>query len=164
VAAVCVRIGRSVVIAAFGQPAFNFFMHAMLAGLVLVWFGVVPVWTVILVPLVLIPLVLLTLGIGFILALANAALRDVGAAVSLVMTFAMFISPVLYPPPLWWPAVLINYLNPVSPFIIAMRDLATRGSLSQPDGLLMASLFGLLMFLVGWRFFHFAIERAVERV
>jgi lipopolysaccharide transport system permease protein len=76
----------------------------------------------------------------------------------------MFLTPVIYPPPTQWPKVLINYLNPVSPFIIATRDLTTKGTLSQPDGLFYASAAGLLVFLVAWRIFHLAMSRIAERV
>jgi lipopolysaccharide transport system permease protein len=116
------------------------------------------------VPFILIPLALMTIGFGFVLSLANGVFRDIGNSLTLVMTFAMFLTPVVYPPPTQWPKVLINYLNPVSPFIIATRDLTTRGALSQPDGLLWASVIGLVVFLVGWRIFHLAMSRIVERV
>jgi ABC-type polysaccharide/polyol phosphate export permease len=57
-----------------------------------------------------------------------------------------------------------NYLNPASPFIIATRDLTTKGTLTQPDGLLWVSLAGLLIFLICWRIFHLAMTRIAERV
>ena len=90
--------------------------------------------------------------------------RDIGNSLTMLLTFAMFLTPVIYPPPTQWPKVLINYLNPVSPFIIATRDLTTKGTLSQPDGLFYASVAGLLVFLVAWRIFHLSMSRIAERV
>ena len=155
---------ETLVFAAFGQSLFDFLIRIILILVVFAWFRVVPTWTVILVPFVLIPFVLMTVGLGFFLALANGVFRDIGNALTLIMTFAMFLTPVVYPPPTQWPKVLINYVNPVSPFIIATRDLTTRGTLSQPDGLLLACAISLLIFLVGWRVFYLAMPRVAERV
>lgn len=155
---------ETLVLAAFGESIFNFLIRIVLIAGVFAWFGIVPAWTVIFVPFVLIPLVLMTVGFGFILSIANGVFRDIGSSLGLVLTFAMFLTPVIYPPPTEWPKVLINYLNPVSPFIIATRDLTTKGTLSQPDGLLWVSVFSLLVFLVAWRIFHLAMSRIAERV
>jgi len=155
---------EALVLAAFGESIFNFLIRIVLIAGVFAWFGIVPVWTVIFVPFVLIPLALMTVGLGFILSIANGVFRDIGNSLGLVLTFAMFLTPVIYPPPTQWPKVLINYLNPVSPFIIATRDLTTKGTLSQPDGLFYASVAGLLVFLVAWRIFHLAMSRIAERV
>ena len=155
---------ESLVLAAFGQSIFDFLIRLVLVATVFIWFQVVPAWTVILVPFVLIPLGLMTIGLGFVLALANGVFRDIGNALTLVMTLAMFLTPVVYPPPTAWPKVLINYVNPVSPFIIAARDLTTKGSLSQPGGLLLGCVAGFLAFLIGWRIFHVAMARIAERV
>ncbi len=130
---------ETLVLAAFGESIFNFLIRIVLIGVVFVWFGVVPVWTIIFVPFVLIPLALMTVGFGFMLSIANGVFRDIGNSLTLVLTFAMFLTPVIYPPPTQWPKLLINYLNPISPFIIATRDLTTIGTLSQPDGLFYAS-------------------------
>jgi lipopolysaccharide transport system permease protein len=155
---------ETLVLAAFGESIFNFLIRIVLIGVVFAWYGVVPAWTIIFVPFVLIPLALMTAGFGFILSIANGVFRDIGNSLTLVLTFAMFLTPVIYPPPTQWPKVLINYLNPVSPFIIATRDLTTKGTLSQPDGLFYASIAGLVVFLAAWRIFHLAMSRIAERV
>ncbi len=155
---------ETLVLAAFGESIFNFMIRIVLIGVVFAWFGVVPAWTIILVPFVLIPLALMTVGFGFILSIANGVFRDIGNSLTLVLTFAMFLTPVIYPPPTQWPKVLINYLNPVSPFIIATRDLTTKGTLSQPDGLFYVSVASLVVFLVAWRIFHLAMSRIAERI
>jgi lipopolysaccharide transport system permease protein len=135
------------VLAAFGESVFNFLIRIVLIGVVFAWFRVVPAWTIIFVPFVLIPLALITVGLGFILSLANGVFRDIGNSLTLALTFAMFLTPVVYPPPTQWP-----------------KDLTTKGTLSQPDGLLWVSVISLLVFLVAWRIFHLAMSRVAERV
>jgi lipopolysaccharide transport system permease protein len=155
---------ESLVLAAFGQSAFDFLIRGILIVAVLAWFQVVPKWTAVLAPFLLVPLALLTIGLGFIFALANGVFRDIGNALAPTLAFAMFLSPIVYPPPTVWPHVLVNYANPVSPFIIATHDLLARGTLTQPGALALASVCGLLVFLAGWRTFHLAMPRVIERL
>jgi lipopolysaccharide transport system permease protein len=90
--------------------------------------------------------------------------RDISSSLPLALTFLMFLAPVVYPPPTQGAKVLINYLNPASPFIIAVRDLTTVGTLSQPYALLGATVASVAIFLAGWRVFHLAMSRVAERV
>ena len=155
---------ETLVIAAFCESVFNFLIRIVLIAAVFVWFKVVPARTVVLVPLILVPLALITVGFGFILALANGVFRDIGNSLTILLTFAMFLTPVVYPPPTHGAKVLINYLNPVSPFITATRDLVIRGQLSQPVLLVVMSFISLLVFLISWRIFHLAMPRIAERI
>lgn len=54
-------------------------------------------WTVLLAPVVLLPFVVLTLGLAWILASLGVFIRDVGQTINLVVTVALFLSPVFYP-------------------------------------------------------------------
>ncbi len=155
---------ETLVIAAFCEAMLDFMIRAVVIAAAFAIFKVTPVRTIVLVPLMLAPLGLMTIGIGFVLALANAVFRDVGNSLTVLLTFAMFLTPVVYPPPQQGAKVLINYLNPVSPFIIAARDLAVKGTLSRPASLLWASVFGILVLFACWRVFHLAMVRIAERV
>lgn len=155
---------ESLVIAAFCEAAFNFLIRIVVIAAAFAWFKVVPAWTVLVVPLILIPFAVMIIGFGFILALANGVFRDIGNSLTMLLAFAMFLTPVVYPPPSQGAKVLINYLNPVSPFVIATRDLTIQGRLSQPAALLWASVFGVLVCLICWRIFHLAMSRIAERV
>jgi len=155
---------EALLIAAFGESILNFLIRLVLVVIVFSWLCVVPAWTVVWVPFILIFLSLLSVGLGFFLSIANAVFRDIGTSLTLVLTFAMFLCPVVYPAPTQWPKVLINYLNPVSPYVIAVQDLVSKGHLSQPIPLIGACIFSVVVFLLGWRFFHLAISRIAERL
>ena len=45
----------------------------------------------------------------------------------------MFLTPVLYPPPVRWPFYLINLCNPLSPLLAASQDLIAEGFLTKPE-------------------------------
>ncbi len=155
---------ETLVFAAFGQSLVEFGIRVVLICLGFLIWQVTPHWTIILVPVVLLPLCLLTVGVGFITALANGVMRDVGQIVTALLMFGMFLAPVVYPPATAGPGKLLTWLNPVSPFLIATQDLATRGVLSHPVELAVSSAVGVLAFLLGWRVFHLTEPRIAERV
>ena len=151
---------ESLVIAAIGQPIFDFLVRLIPIFGVIAWYSFTMSWSVLLLPLILCPIILLALGFGFVLSVANLAIKDIGNALGTTLTIAMFLTPVLYPPPIRWPFTLINVVNPLSPLLAATQDLIAVGELASPNSFIIATLFSLLVILVGWRIFHVAILRA----
>ena len=154
---------EALIFGAIGQPLFDFLVRLIPIIIVFIWQGVVPAWQASFLPFVLIPILLLALGFGFVLAVANLLLRDIGNALGIVLAFGMFLAPIVYPPPVDWPYVLVNVLNPFSPLLIATQDLISTGQLSRPGAFALAWLFSLIVFLLGWRLFRTAIKRIAER-
>lgn len=155
---------ETLVLAAFGQSAFEFLIRAALVAAAFVLFRVVPTWTIILVPLAVIPLCLFTLALGFLFALVNGVLRDAGQVVTFLLTFWMFLTPVVYPAPAHGAKMLMTLLNPVTPFVVAAQDLASRGYLTQPGAYAIGCVVSVLLFLFSWRMFHLTEPRIAERV
>jgi lipopolysaccharide transport system permease protein len=151
---------EAVVIAAVGQPIFDFFVRLVPVIVVFIWYGFTPSWSVFFLPLALCPVIFLALGLGFVLSIANLAMRDIGNVLGTALTIGMFLTPVLYPPPVRWPFTLINILNPLSPLLTATQDLIATGSLTRPETFVGACMFALIVFLVGWRAFRITILRA----
>jgi lipopolysaccharide transport system permease protein len=151
---------EAVVIAAVGQPIFDFLVRIVPVFAVFVWYGFTPSWGFIVVPLVLIFVILLAVGLGLILSITNLAIRDTGNALGTALMIGMFLTPVLYPPPVRWPFTLINFVNPLSPLLTATQDLFAFGLITAPDLFAAACLFAVLIFLAGWRAFRVTILRA----
>lgn len=151
---------ESLVIAAIGQPIFDFLVRLIPVCAVFVWYGVSPSWSIMFLPLVLGPIIFLAVGFGFTLSIANLALKDTGNALGTALTIGMFLTPVLYPPPVRWPFTLINAVNPLSPLLSATQDLVAFGSITRPIPFAAAYLVAILVFLVGWRTFRVTILRA----
>jgi lipopolysaccharide transport system permease protein len=148
------------VIAAVGQPIFDFLVRLVPLIVVFAWYGFRPSWSAIILPVTLVPVIFLALGLGFVLSIANLAIKDIGNALGTALTIGMFLTPVLYPPPVRWPFTLINYLNPLSPLLTATQDLIATGSLTKPETFVGACMIALIVFLVGWRAFRVTILRA----
>ena len=153
------------VFSAVGQTIFEFLIRIPLLIIIFVWVGFTPKLAILLVPFVLLPLLFFVIGLGFFLALLNAAARDIGSALGIIMNLGMFVTPVIYPPPTSWPfSFLINTLNPVSSFVTAARDAAVEGSLTDPVNYIMSAILSALFFFIGWRLFHLTEPKIAERV
>lgn len=153
------------VFSAVGQTIFEFSIRIPLLMIVFVWVGFMPKITILMIPLILLPLLFLVVGVGFFLALLNAVTRDIGNALGIIMYLGFFITPIIYPPPTSWPmSFLINYVNPISSFVTASRDLLIKGSITNPTIYLSSVILSFLIFLVGWRIFHLTEPKIAERI
>jgi homopolymeric O-antigen transport system permease protein len=86
------------------------------------WFGVVPTWSVLVLPLFLLLTMLTALSVGFWLSVINVRYRDVGQAIPFLVQLWMFVSPVAYPvsvvPEKWR---FLYSLNPMTGVIEGFR-------------------------------------------
>jgi lipopolysaccharide transport system permease protein len=150
---------EALVIAALGQPIFDFLVRLVPVFTVFVWYGITPSWTIVFIPFVLLAILLLALGLGFVLSITNLVIRDTGNALGTLLTLGMFLTPVLYPAPVRWPYYLVNVLNPLSPLLTASQDLIAQGFLNSPAMLASGWVFSFILALVGWRAFRITIPR-----
>ena len=155
---------EALVLSSLGEAIVETLVRLALTAFVFAIYKVVPAWTAILFPLSLIPLLLFTLGLGFMLSLLNAVLRDVANIVSLSTTFLLFITPVLYPEPKAAFFKVFTVFNPLAALVTGPRDLVIKGYLTRPVSYLFYSGLSLIVFTVSWRLFHLAEIRIAERV
>ncbi|MBF0231819.1 MAG: ABC transporter permease [Desulfamplus sp.] len=154
----------SLVIASFGQALVEFAVRLILLVILFIVFHIYPRWGILLFPLSLIPIVILTVGLGFFLSLLTGIFRDTVHVVSLITTFLLFITPVLYPSPNTGMFVVLNTWNPVSHLIMGCRDILLSGTLSNKIGFMWSSIFSIFVFFLFWRVFHIAETRIAERI
>jgi ABC-type polysaccharide/polyol phosphate export permease len=115
-------------------------------------------------PVLLVLLVFLTAGFGMLLACANLFFRDVKYIVEVVLTFAIFFTPVFYDAHMfqeWTPLLL---LNPVGSILEDINSIVIR---QQPPGLFSLAYstgWALLVFLGGWTVFNKATPAFAENV
>jgi len=154
---------EALVIASIGQGCVDFLIRLIPVFAVFLWHGFIPSWKAVAIPIVLLFVILMAIGMGFFLAIINLVLRDVGNALGMLLTFGMFLSPILYAPPIREPFVLINYANPFSPLLIATQDLLMGADLKQPILFLFIGFLSIILFFVGWFIFHVVMPRVTER-
>lgn len=117
-------------------------------------------WTVLLLPVLLIFLAAFGLGVGLILAIFNARLRDVNYIVTVVLNLAFYTAPIIYPISLVrdrYPAhpwLKLYEYNPITVFVESFRDILW--DLQAPSLFRMLYMivvsFGVL--IIGWLFFQ----------
>ena len=112
----------------------------------------------------LIPLFLITLGFGFILALLNGIMRDIGNILSSLMTFLMFLTPVLYARPEIGFLARITRFNPFYYLVSAPRELVLKGTITETRGFIGSVIVSVVVFLVFTVIFHLTETRVAERI
>lgn len=153
----------SLVIAALAQSVFEFLVRLGLLVIVFAIYRIAPSWATIFLPLALIPLILLTLGLGFFFALLNVLMKDMGNIVTLITTFLLFLTPVLYPALSSGFFAILSIYNPLNALVTGARDLIIFGYIKEPFQFLLASLISLVIFLISWKIFYLAESRMAER-
>ena len=153
----------TIVISSIIPSIIDFFIRFVPIIVVCVWFGFIPSNSVLLVPFIVILVVMMALGLGLVLSCVNLVISDFGNAVSVFLTFGLFMSPILYPPPTSGLFIYVNTFNPFSPLLIATQDLIAGVAIDNQLSLLIMSLLSFGLFIIGWRFFHVAIPKIIER-
>jgi lipopolysaccharide transport system permease protein len=155
---------EALILAKLGEVGFNFGIKMILICALFVLFRVPVSWSVILAPVALIHLILLGTFFGILLAPLGILYKDVSKGLTMLMGLWLFITPVVFPVPQEGAFATIVNLNPVTPFLVTTRELATTGILTQQTGFWIASLFTLVGLVVTWIGFRIALPFAIERV
>jgi lipopolysaccharide transport system permease protein len=145
-------------------PAVDFlFAFLLLLGL-MAWFGIVPTWGIVVLPLFFLLAMITALAIGLWLAPLNARYRDVGHTIPFLTQFWMFASPVVYPvsliPESWR---LLYSLNPMVGVIEGFRW-ALLGKGDTDFSPMLVSVAVVLVLLVGGVVFFKRMERTLADV
>ncbi len=155
---------KALVIASTGQSLVSFLIQFVLVGILFASYRITPNIAILWIPIVIIPIMLLTLGLGFILSLLNGVMRDIGNMLSMLMTFLMFLTPVLYAKPTTGILARITEYNPLYYLVSVPRDLILMGKVPELKGFLISSAISLIIFLICLVAFHLTETRIAERV
>ncbi len=155
---------KSLVIASTGQSIVSFLVQCLLVCILFVYYRVMPSVAILSVPIFVIPIMLFTLALGFILALLNGIMRDIGNIIGVLMTFLMFLTPVLYARPESGILAHITHYNPVYYLVSAPRDLVLMGAIPEWKGFLISSIISAIIFIICLVIFHLTETRVAERV
>ena len=120
----------------------------------LAWTGHFSAWWLLL-PLAIVTQLLLSLGLGWILAALNVFVRDLGQAISALLLFLMFVSPIAFTGEFveGTRLRLLLYVNPISYLINLYRAPLFYGQAPSVLDLTLGPLAALVVFVLGFRFF-----------
>ena len=129
-----------------------------------VWFGLSVPSGVVLAPLPLLALIILGLGFGTALGCVGSLYRDVSSGMPFLTMAWLFVTPVIYAvPPNRGFGVLVAW-NPVTPLLVATRELATLGTISNPGGLIWAAAGSVLLLLASAIVLRISQPFLIERI
>jgi ABC-type polysaccharide/polyol phosphate export permease len=109
--------------------------------------------TIMMAPIVLLILVMLVLGISLIVSAASLFLRDVKYIVEVVLTFAIFFTPVFYDVDMFPEYANLLLLNPVAPLLEALRSTVVLHSWPDWGWLMYSLVWSVLLVSAGLRLF-----------
>jgi len=155
---------KSIVTASLGQAIVSFLIQFILVLVLFALYGIAPSVWIIIFPLLMIPLLLLSLGLGFILSLLNGISRDISSVLALVMTFLLFLTPILYNKPSSGILSDITEYNPLYYLIAGSRDLILFGKMSVAPQYLVSTGVSLAAFIIFIVIFHLTETRVAERI
>ena len=155
---------EALVLAKLGEVGFNFGIKLILIVGLFLYFQVPISWTVLLTPVALIHLVLLGTLFGVLLAPLGVLYQDVTKGLNMFMGFWLFLTPVIYPVPTAGAFGVLVALNPVTPLLSTVRELATTGVVTDPVSFWVVSGLTLVGLLLTWTGFRIAMPYVVERV
>ena len=115
-------------LSAIGAPLVDFAIASVILAGLMAYFGVVPTWGIVLVPVLLLAVLTAVTGFSLLLSAWSVSFRDVGHAVPFMLQTMLFMTPVIYPvkllPEAWgW----LLWLNPMTGPIEAFRAVLLGG-------------------------------------
>jgi len=104
--------------------------------------------------LVFIPGFFLFFGSGLILSILNVVYKDISRVTTILLTYGLFVSGVIFPLGTSTIAVWNSRLNPFAVFVNAGREIVFDGQLETYTPLAIWSVIGIFMFIFGARLFY----------
>jgi lipopolysaccharide transport system permease protein len=155
---------KSLVISSAGQSIVSFLIQLTLVIILFIYYKIAPSTAILLIPLFMIPIMLLTIGLGFIFSLLNGIVRDIGNILSILMTFLMFLTPILYAKPSTGLLSRITNYNPLYYLTSVPRELVLTGAITEWKGFLISSVISIFIFITCLIVFHLTETRVAERI
>ena len=155
---------EALLMAGLGQMLFNLLIQLVLLGILL------PVQRVSLPPTAplffvgLFLLIMLGHGIGLLITPIGLLYTDIPKAIQALSPFVMLLTPVLYAPRAEGRLMMLNYLNPVAPVLVATRDWLLIGHTDFLAGFLLYSAFGIVAMIVGLILVRISMPFLIERM
>jgi lipopolysaccharide transport system permease protein len=155
---------EAILLSGLGILLFNFVIRfaVVFAGLLL--FHCPLTLGLLLAPFGVLVLILLGLTLGLLLAPFGLLYQDISLGLSLVLSFAFFITPIVYPVPTKWPASLLATLNPVTPALETTRNWIALGLVPPAEGFYVVTAATLVLFVVAWLAYRLATPHFIIRL
>lgn len=155
---------EALLLSGFYSILFNLLPKMLVLALAFYFFKMEPTLSLIYFPLGILIICLIGFTIGVLLTPIGMLLNDVNRGIGIILPFAMYLTPIIYPAPKAGYAALLMQFNPLATLINSTRDWLT-GHLSYiPDEFSMLSGFTVLFLLIGMLAYRISMPIITERL
>lgn len=154
---------EAIVLACIYDLTFSLFLKTVILVAGLWAFGYPPVWQFVPALFFIFLLMLVGLSLGIFLSPLGLLYTDIGKALPIVLPFAMYLTPVIYPMRSGGRLAFLQKWNPVTPFLERARSLMGDYEFTMQGELFWWSMAIVLILVVGLMMLRIALPIIVER-
>jgi lipopolysaccharide transport system permease protein len=155
---------EALIVSAFFNVVFGLLLKLIVLAGIFIYFGIQITPALFLLPIALLLLILLGISLGLLITPLGMLYTDVSSSLTVLTQLWFFVTPVIYPPPSSYPLSLITIVNPVSPLLIGIRDIMTKGTIDITGSYIMVSLLIPVVLILAWIIFRLSIPIIIERI
>lgn len=155
---------EALVLSGIGAVLFNFAIRLILLVPVFLWFRVSVAISAVLTPVAILFLLLFGTVIGVFLVPLGLLYQDFARGLTILTSFWMLLTPVVYPPPDKGILAIVTDFNPVAPLIVTAKGwvITGFGTVSSAFWVVGGITFGMLF--VGWLLYKLSMPIVIERM
>lgn len=155
---------EAILLSGFYKNLFNIGIKIILIIIVLLLFKVKVDSGVFIFPIILFLLMFFGYSFGLLITPIGMLYKDISRGVPMILSFLMYLSPVVYKGGLTGNMSKLIDLNPLTPLINSCRNLLTAMPIDNPTYLIGIFFVSLFLFFLGWMFYRVSIPIIVERM
>ena len=154
---------ESLVLAGLYEIIFNILIRLILFVVIIFYYNIELPGTIIYAPIGIMALIMFGLMISIFLTPVGILYKDINNALIIFTTFWFYLTPVVYPSPTSYPAILLVKYNPISPLIITTRDWIISGNTNDTYSFTVIAGFSFLMIFFSWVILRVSMPHIIAR-
>lgn len=155
---------ESLILTGIYTVLFNTLIKIGLILLVFVFYGFMPGLSAFFALFGILSLIIFGSMIGLLLTPIGMLYTDIKQGIGVVLKFAIYLTPVIYPEPKSGMAARLMEFNPVAPLITTTRNLLLDTPAPRVNDFIIISAVSIILFLLGLFFYRMAMPIIIERV
>ncbi len=155
---------EALLIAGVYKMSFNLMLKLILIAAILIIFGILPSAEILLFPVYLMVIILFSLALGILITPIGLIYTDINRFFSTVISFGMYITPVVYAAPRKGIFKTLFDLNPLTYLFTDSRNILTGYPPEHILGMLILGIVSGLVFLIGLVIFRKSMPIIIEKI
>lgn len=155
---------EALIVSAILVVLFDLLIKIAVLTVIFIVFGLQPTWGLLLAPFAILMIMMLGISIGLLVTPIGMLYTDITSSLPVITQLLFFVTPIVYSPPQSFPFSLIATVNPISPLLIAARDLITKGTITNVAPFLIITGLTFVLFFFAWILYRVALPIIIERM